>query len=192
MKNQFIIQDLQQIVNFFQEKTIDQIAKETGFSIRKRKLNAIVFLGIFTFGLIQKADATLVQLVSLAKRILPSLTISPQALHKRINRFAVAFLMRMFAKSLYLSIDKDEKYVPLIEPFARVHLLDSSQITLPVEASHLFAASGGSSSKAGAKIQLMIFVCVGLIQMIVRLKSVHLSTRQTSLTTKQGIFHICG
>ena len=82
MKNQSIIPSLQQIINFFSEAEIDQIAQETGFSKRKRKLPAIVFLGMqeathafglaFTFGLIQKANATLVQLISIGKRILPS------------------------------------------------------------------------------------------------------------------------
>ena len=156
MKNQSIIPSLQQTVNFFSEETIDQIAKETGFSVRKRKLPAIVFLGMFTFGLVQKANATLVQLVSIGKRILPSLRISPQGLHKRISKLAVDFLMQMFAKSLSLSMGKDEELVPLLEAFARVHLLDSSYITLPEEVATLFAAPGGSGSKAGAKIQLMI------------------------------------
>lgn len=98
----------------------------------------------------------LVQLVSLAKSILPTLRISPQGLHKRINAKATAFLMKMFAKSLMLSIDRKENLVPLLSPFDKVHLLDSSQIILPKEVSHLFAGSGGSSSEAGAKIQLMI------------------------------------
>jgi len=154
--NQSIIPSLQQTINFFSEETINQIAKETGFSVRKRKLPAIVFLGLFTFGLIQKANATLVQLVSIGKRILPSFRISPQGLHQRISKLAVDFLMRMFAKSLSLSMDKDEKLVPLLEAFDRVHLLDSSYITLPEEVAALFAAPGGSGSKAGVKIQLMI------------------------------------
>jgi hypothetical protein len=89
MKTELIIPSLQQIVNFFKEETIDQIAKEIGFSVRKRKLSAIVFLGIFTFGLIQKANATLVQLISIAKRILPSLNLSPQGLVKLLNQSAV-------------------------------------------------------------------------------------------------------
>lgn len=156
MKTQLIIPSLQQIVNFFREETIDEIAKETGFSVRKRQLSALVFLGLFTFGLIQKADSTLVQLVSLAKRILPSLRITPQGLHKRINTKAVAFLKKMFAKSLTLTIDREENLVPLLSSFEKVQLLDSSQILLPQEVSHLFAGSGGSRSQAGAKIQLMI------------------------------------
>jgi len=41
----------------------------------------------------------------MAKKRLPSLGISPQALHKRINAKAEPFLMRMFAKSLSLAID---------------------------------------------------------------------------------------
>jgi len=62
MKTQpLIMPSLQQSVNFFREETIDEIAKETGFSLRKRQLSAIVFLGIFTCGWIQKANATLVQ-----------------------------------------------------------------------------------------------------------------------------------
>ena len=32
MKTELIIPSLQQIVNFFKEETVDQIAKETGFS----------------------------------------------------------------------------------------------------------------------------------------------------------------
>ncbi len=156
MKTQWIIPSLQQIVNFFREETIDEIAKETGFSVRKRQLSALVFLGLFTFGLIQKADSTWVQLVSLAKRILESLRITPQGLHKRINTKAVAFLKKMFAKSLTLTIDREENLVPLLSSFEKVQFLDSSQILLPQEVSHLFAGSGGSSSEAGAKIQLMI------------------------------------
>jgi len=50
MKNQFIIPSLQQIVNFFNEETINQIALETGFSVRKRKLSSIVFLGNVSSG----------------------------------------------------------------------------------------------------------------------------------------------
>ena len=64
--------------------------------------------------------------------------------------------MQMFTKSLSLSIDKDEKLVPLLGPFNRVNLNDSSYITLTYEVAHLFAAPGGSASKSGAKIQLMI------------------------------------
>ncbi len=156
MKNQVIIPSLQQIVNFFREETIDEIAKETGFSVRKRHLSAIVFLGIFTFGLIQKVDATLVQLVSLAKRHNPSLRLTPQGLHKRIHHKAVAFLMKMFAKSLTLTIDSTDNFLPWLEGFVHVNLLDTSQISLPQEVAHLFAAAGGSGSKAGAKIQLVI------------------------------------
>ena len=44
----------------------------------------------------------------------------------------------------------------MFEPFGKVHLLDSSYITLPKEVEQRFAASGGSNQKAGAKIQLMV------------------------------------
>lgn len=154
--SQLIIPSLQQIVNFFSEAKIEQIAKETSFLVRKRNLSPLVFLGIFTFGLIQKADATLVQLISMGKRIVPSLSISPQGLHKRINNLAVEFLKKMFAFSLSLCVERAENLQPLFLPFDRVHILDSSHITLPDEVASLFLASGGNRSQAGAKIQLMM------------------------------------
>lgn len=154
--SELIMPCLQQIVNFFSSDKIEQIAKETSFVKRKRKLSPLVFLGLFTFGLIQKADATLVQLVSIAKRIAPSFFISPQGLHKRINKRAVEFLKRLFALSLQLRVDADQTLVPMFEPFGKVHLLDSSYIALPKEVEQRFAASGGSNQKAGAKIQLMV------------------------------------
>jgi len=49
----------------------------------------------------------------------------------------------------------------LLEAFGRVHLLDSSYLTLPEAVAHLFAASGGSGPTAGAKIQWMIAYLTG-------------------------------
>ena len=68
--SKLIMPSLQQIVNFFSPDKIEQIAKETFFVKRKRKLSPLVFLGLFTFGLIQKADATLVQLFRLPNELL--------------------------------------------------------------------------------------------------------------------------
>lgn len=49
----------------------------------------------------------------------------------------------------------------MLEAFGRVHLLDSSYLTLPEAVAHLFAASGGSGPTAGAKIQWMIAYLTG-------------------------------
>jgi hypothetical protein len=64
--------------------------------------------------------------------------------------------MKMFQKSLTLTIDKSDTLVPLLSGFNKVNLLDTTHISLPQEAAELFAGAGGSSSEAGAKIQLVI------------------------------------
>jgi len=80
-----IIQDIGEIVNFFKIDLIDEIAKATKFIQRKRKLSAITFLGMFTFGLVSRPDASLAQLVSIGKQITPNFNITPEGLHQKLS-----------------------------------------------------------------------------------------------------------
>ena len=156
MKYQSIIQDIQQIVNFFQIDLIDEIAKATKFIQRVRKLSAITFLGIFTFGLIQQPDASLGQLVRIGKQIMPHFNITPEGLHQKITNKAVNFLKALFAQSLYLSASAAETVMPLLSPFSKIHLLDSTTVSLPEELAGDFPGSGGSASDAAVKFQFML------------------------------------
>jgi hypothetical protein len=151
-----IIQDIQAIVNFFQEDLISEVAKATKFIQRVRKLTAITFLGIFTFGLIQRPDASLNQLASIGKQIMPNFDITPEGLHQKITDKAVNFLKALFAKSLLICAYDAETYLPLLKPFPKVHLLDSTSVSLPEELAEEFSGSGGSASSAAVKFQFML------------------------------------
>jgi len=151
-----IIQDIQQIVNFFKIDLIDEVAKATKFIQRVRKLTAITFLGIFTFGLIQRPDASLNQLVSIGKQITPNFNITPEGLHQKITEKAVNFLKALFAKSLLISAEVSETFIPLLKHFPKVHLLDSTAVSLPEELAEEFSGSGGSASSAAVKFQFML------------------------------------
>ncbi len=156
MKSGKIIQDIQEIVNFFKEDLVSEVAKATKFIQRVRKLTAITFLGIFTFGLIQRPDASLNQLASIGKQITPNFDITPEGLHQKITEKAVNFLKALFAKSLLISAYDAETYIPLLKHFPQVHLLDSTTVSLPEELAEAFSGSGGSASSAAVKFQFML------------------------------------
>ena len=72
----------------------------------------------------------------------------------------------MFAKSLLISAEISETFIPLLEHFPKVHLLDSTVVSLPEELAEEFEGSGqaglspqitiGSASKAAIKFQFQL------------------------------------
>ena len=62
----------------------------------------------------------------------------------------------MFAKSLLLSAGVTEAVIPLLSNFKKVHLLDSTTVSLPDELSEEFSGSGGSASNSAVKFQFML------------------------------------
>jgi hypothetical protein len=156
LKNKSIIQDIQKVVNFFRIDLINKMAKATQFIQRERKLSALTFLGMFTFGLASRADASLTQLVSIGKEVTPNFSMTPEGLHQKITDKAVNFLKALFAKSLLLSAGVTEAVIPLLSNFKKVHLLDSTTVSLPDELSEEFSGSGGSASNSAVKFQFML------------------------------------
>ena len=153
-----IIPEIEDIVNFFSSETIESIARETGFVQRKSKLGGTEFLGMMTQGLYFRPDASLDQLVSMGKDINESLEISPEGLHQRISSSGVEFLKKMLSVALELSVSRliDESVPEILRQFHKVHLLDSTQTSLPEELREIWIGSGGCASESAMKFHLML------------------------------------
>ncbi len=153
-----IVPEIDEIVNFYSPEAVSEIARDTGFVQRDSKLGGIEFLGIMTQGLYSRPDASLSQLVAMLKDIKPQLEISPEGLHQRICQSGVEFLKSILSKALELSVCKliDESIPEILEHFGKVHLLDSTQVSLPGELSSIWSGSGGCASEAGMKLDLML------------------------------------
>ncbi len=111
-----------------------------------------------TQGLYAQPDATLGQMCGMLKDIEPELEISGPGLQQRIVGSGGEFLMEMMSKALELSVTRsvDESIPALLRVFEKVLLLDSTQISLPEKLSSRWSGSGGSASKSGMKLQLML------------------------------------
>ncbi len=112
------------------------------------------FLALMTQGLYAQPEATLNQMSGMLKDINPQLEISGPGLQQRIVGSGREFLKEMLSEALHMSVTSsvDESIPELL----KVHLLDSTQISLPENLSSIWAGSGGCASKAGLKLQLML------------------------------------
>jgi hypothetical protein len=153
-----IVPEIDEIVNFYSPGFIEQIARETGFVQRESKLGGIEFLALMTQGLYSQPDATLNQMCGILKDINPELEISGSGLQQRIVGAGIEFLMEMLSEALKLSVSSlvDESIPELLRVFEKLLLLDSTQVSLPEKLASIWAGSGGSASKAGLKLQLML------------------------------------
>ena len=153
-----IVPEIDEIVKFYSPELIEKIARETGFVQRESKLGGTEFLGLMTQGLYSRPNATLNQMAGMLRDINPQLKISGPGLQQRIVGNGREFLKRMLSEALNLSVTKsiDESIPELLRGFKKVHLLDSTQISLPQNLSSRWSGSGGCASKAGMKLQLML------------------------------------
>jgi hypothetical protein len=107
-----------------------------------------------TFGTWSEATTTLAQLAAKVTQLDQDVEVSPEALHQRMNTKAIAFLQDMIRQAL-AKVQSLEHVCDdgLFTGFTKVYLADSTGFALPDSLQALFPGSGGSATKAGAKIQ---------------------------------------
>jgi hypothetical protein len=147
---------LSMLTAFFSSEAIETTARRTGFVKRASKITGKLFLALVTFGVWSAAKTTLAQLAAKVTQLGTHQEVSAEAIHQRMNKQAVAFLQDMiqqaFAQLHAGNHVCDEQLFPF---FTKVYIADSTGFGLPECLKQLFPGSGGSASKAGAKIQLV-------------------------------------
>ncbi len=147
---------LTKLTEFFSTQQIEASARRTGFVRRASKITGKVFLALVTLGQWSTAKTSLGQLAAKAAQLPKPVEVSPEAIHQRMTRRALAFLQEMiqmaFAK---LQADDTVCEEGLFAAFSRVYIADSTGFGLPDALKDLFPGAGGSAAKAGGKIQLV-------------------------------------
>lgn len=151
-----LLSSLAMLTEFFSAAQIEAAARRTGFVQRASKITGKLFLALVTFGSWSTAKTSLAQLAAKAAQLPKPVEVSPEALHQRMTRRALAFLQEMiqtaFAK-LHTGDSVCDEH--LFAPFPKVHIADSTGFGLPDTLKDLFPGAGGSGTQAGAKIQLV-------------------------------------
>ena len=147
---------VEKLTEFFTTDQIEASARRTGFVRRTSKITGKVFLALVTFGAWATPKTSLAQLTAKGAQLPTPVEVSPEALHQRMTRRAVAFLRELLQQA-FVKLQTGDTVcdAELLEPFTAVHIADSTGFELPTALKALFPGSGGGASTAGAKIQLV-------------------------------------
>jgi hypothetical protein len=140
--------------DFFAAADIEATARRTGFVQRTSKITGKLFLALVTFGPWSEGKTTLAQLAAQGTPLRQPVEVSPDALHQRLHKQALAFLQdllrQVLAKLPALTPVGDDG---LLAALHKGYITDSTGCALPDALPKTFPGAGGSAAKAGAKIQ---------------------------------------
>ena len=145
-RNNFI--DTNMVKDVFGKRVIHQIAKETGFTLRRRKLDAHNFFSL-VFGSLNGA----VTLSALTENV--STAISRSGISKRFTPASCAFLQAVYSRLFsFVTACARQASLPVrvLEAFHDIKILDSSSWKIPAALKEFFAGY----NKAGCKIQFLL------------------------------------
>lgn len=140
----------------------DELAHETGFIKRKRKVTGSSFVQSLVFGWSAENDASLDTLSQSFANV--NVSISRQGLNQRFTPEAADFLEAVLYECLSHTIATMPLDTPLLSNFEGVYVLDSTVIVLPPTLIEIWEGCNGSALKLSVCWELLTgeLVCVHL------------------------------
>ncbi|GHO61162.1 hypothetical protein KSC_000540 [Ktedonobacter sp. SOSP1-52] len=120
---------LETILKHILQERADELAKETGFVKRERKLTGADFAQLLIFGYLHNPQASLDQLTQAAQ--IRRIHISSSGLHQRCTQEAANFLQAVLSELVEQGVATQAAPIDLFKPFKQVIVEDSSTIVLP-------------------------------------------------------------
>jgi IS4 transposase len=134
------------VEKYFSHKTIDQLAKKTGFVKRSRKLPASSFVNSLMFSACNQGNTSLPDITADLNQQF-SIDISKEGLHKKFSGEAVRFLQELV--KVQLSKQFPVASTELKKHFAHINIKDSSKFSLPSIYNVDYPGFGNYSKKNG-------------------------------------------
>lgn len=139
-----------EITSFLDEETINQIAYETGFVKRERKLSGFKFLDMLLFTHFNHKELSLNDLsIQLMDRF--GLDLSCQSIDERFTNDAVLFFKKVLERILKKAVPQNTGIN--FTKYGKVRIKDSTCFQLPEAMKDKYLGSGGASSKASIRLQ---------------------------------------
>jgi hypothetical protein len=145
------VTQLETMLNHVLHDRANELARETGFVKRERKLTGADFVQILTFGHLQNPQASLDQLVQVAQ--VREVQISSSGLHQRCTEEAATFLQAVLGEVVEQVVRVQAAPIALFKPFKQVIVEDSSTIVLPAGLKELWPGCGGGSGQGSERSQ---------------------------------------
>jgi hypothetical protein len=146
------------LTTIFDPAALEILARQSKFIQRSSsKLAGKDFVELMPTELLEEPAVSLEGLCDLLVDLHPQAERTPQALHQRINAYAVTYLQEVFQLALRQPLGPVCDRLPLgaLAPFGRVLLEDRPQCCLHEKLAGSFKGSGGSASPSAVKIDLI-------------------------------------
>jgi len=149
LKDPFFYELLRDIQNQCSVKSLEKLARETGFLKRKRQLTPEAFLALCVLQAQPSARSSLGRMCSYL-HLENNLSISEEGLNQRFSTKGVRFLKELLCRLVQSRFSTKEQ--PLISrlSFSRIRILDSTGFSLPMQ----FPDGYAGSDSSGVKVQL--------------------------------------
>jgi hypothetical protein len=133
----------------------DQIGRETGFIVGKRKLSGSSWLQALVFGFQSKPSATYAELSQSAAAA--GVSISPQGIEQRLNKASGDFQKAILESTVGEVLASQPTTLPLLNRFEGIYIRDSSVVKLPGALQTIWRGVG---SKCGENAAVKLQVCL--------------------------------
>lgn len=149
------------LAEVFSEDALNEIAIDTQFLLRSRKLTPFAIVAILLMGCYGTEDVSSLEIMCSFLRKHFNIFMLPQSLQEKINSkscadFIKAVAIRVMTHEANKIIAKIKKKKNKSWLFCRILLQDSTVISLPEAVSRIFRGCGGSASKAAVKCDIII------------------------------------
>jgi hypothetical protein len=157
--NDISITGILKIIKMFAGRQIEEKSKELEFDKIDRGLTAKTFIMALTMGLWSVHEITLDIISNQCEKRQPSLTLTKQALSKKMKTGAV-----LMQEILGMAMDHATKNsfsaatMKVLKQFKDVIICDSTTISLPKKLKNLFEGLGGKNAIAALKVQALFSV----------------------------------
>jgi hypothetical protein len=132
------------------KKTLNRLARTSGFVRRQGKLTAYEFVLLMTVGQLSLKHPSLAAMVQAIEA-----KFSREALHQRFTSQAVLFMQNCLNQALRQKFTPPKSLNPaLLRPFRRVLIFDSSSWDVDPKLTAVLPGSGGGASGANCKLQV--------------------------------------
>jgi len=131
----------------------NELARETQFVQRERKLTGATFAPTLTFGWLADPDASVGDLSQTAAAC--GVEISPQGLDQRFTEEAATFMGRVLEAGVWEVLVAEPVPVPILQRFNGVYAQDSTVITLPEALADVWAGCTGAALKIQVRWDLL-------------------------------------
>ena len=145
----------------------DELAKESGFIQRQRKLSGSSYAQSLVLGWLANPDERLGGLAQHTARV--GRAVSPQNLDQRFSQGSVAFMQRLLERAMQQIISGERMDVELFKHFKSVRLADSSIVSVPEEFAQIYPGCGNQHGQsASLKLQVNLDLLKGELHLAVQ------------------------